>query len=160
MAMRRFVASSLRSRSFCSSSSSSSAGPAQLGGVQEITKPASTHGEIGEVSGIPEEHLKRKVVIYSPSRCTTQSGPASNQWKISFESVNKWENPLMGWTSTGDPYHSVGEASLNFDSKERAVEFAEKYGWQYTVREPHQAVVKPKAYADNFKWKGPVPEYD
>ncbi|KAG0622085.1 hypothetical protein M758_3G071100 [Ceratodon purpureus] len=133
MAMRRFVASSLRSRSFCSSSSSSSAGPAQLGGVQEITKPASTHGEIGEVSGIPEEHLKRKVVIYSPSRCTTQSGPASNQWKISFESVNKWENPLMGWTSTGDPYHSVGEASLNFDSKERAVEFAEKYGWQYTV---------------------------
>lgn len=66
----------------------------------------------------------------------------------------------MGWTSTGDPYHSVGEASLNFDSKERAVEFAEKYGWQYTVREPHQAVLKPKAYADNFKWKGPVPEYD
>ena len=62
MAMRRFVASSLRSRSFCSSSSSSSAGPAQLGGVQEITKPASTHGEIGEVSGIPEEHLKRKVI--------------------------------------------------------------------------------------------------
>lgn len=39
----------------------------------------------------------------------------------------------MGWTSTGDPYHSVGEASLDFDSKERAVEFAEKYGWQYTV---------------------------
>jgi NADH dehydrogenase (ubiquinone) Fe-S protein 4 len=39
----------------------------------------------------------------------------------------------MGWTSTGDPYASVGEASLNFESKERAVEFAEKYGWQYTV---------------------------
>lgn len=39
----------------------------------------------------------------------------------------------MGWTSTGDPYASVGEASLNFDTKENAVEFAEKYGWQYTV---------------------------
>lgn len=53
---------------------------------------------------------------------------------IIFLFVGRWENPLMGWTSTGDPYHSVGEASLNFDSKERAVEFAEKYGWQYTVR--------------------------
>lgn len=39
----------------------------------------------------------------------------------------------MGWTSTGDPYQSVGEAALEFDSKETAVEFAEKYGWQYTV---------------------------
>jgi hypothetical protein len=126
MAMRRLVVSSLCGRRFCSSSS---AGPAQLGGVQELTKPVSTHGEIGEVSGIPEEHLKRKVrgqfscscisrsrdpfdaclhfsacdrktltpifefsmqvVIYSPSRCTTQSGPAPNEWKISFESVNK-----------------------------------------------------------------------
>jgi hypothetical protein len=39
----------------------------------------------------------------------------------------------MGWTSTGDPYASVGEAALYFESKEAAVEFAEKYGWQYTV---------------------------
>jgi NADH dehydrogenase (ubiquinone) Fe-S protein 4 len=66
----------------------------------------------------------------------------------------------MGWTSTGDPYASVGEAALYFESKEAAVEFAEKYGWQYTVREPHQVVQKPKAYADNFKWRGPVPEMD
>lgn len=56
MAMRRLVASSLRARSFCSSSA-----PAQLGGVQETVEPGLTHGEIGEVSGIPEEHLNRKV---------------------------------------------------------------------------------------------------
>ncbi|XP_024381927.1 NADH dehydrogenase [ubiquinone] iron-sulfur protein 4, mitochondrial isoform X2 [Physcomitrium patens] len=147
MAMRRLLNCALRGRNFCSSQSV----PAQLSSVRRISEPASTHDCTR--GGF-------QVVIYSPSRCTTQSGPATDQWKISFESVNKWENPLMGWTSTGDPYHSVGEASLNFDSKERAVEFAEKYGWQYTVREPHQAVLKPKAYADNFKWKGPVPEYD
>jgi len=47
--------------------------------------------------------------------------------------MDRWENPLMGWTSTGDPYQCVGEASLNFDSKDMAVGFAEKYGWQYTV---------------------------
>ena len=46
----------------------------------------------------------------------------------------------MGWTSTGDPYHSVGEAALKFDSKETAVEFAEKYGWQYTVSYIHFAL--------------------
>lgn len=57
MAVRRLLPSALRSRSFCSSSG----GPAQLSGVQEIAKPASTHGEIGEVSGIPADQLKRKV---------------------------------------------------------------------------------------------------
>lgn len=39
----------------------------------------------------------------------------------------------MGWTSTGDPYHAVGEAALYFDTKEAAMEFASKYGWEYTV---------------------------
>lgn len=45
----------------------------------------------------------------------------------------RWENPLMGWTSTGDPYANVGEASLTFDSAEAAMRFAEKHGWQYEV---------------------------
>lgn len=35
----------------------------------------------------------------------------------------RWENLLMGWTSTGDPYSNVGDAALYF----------EKYGWEYTV---------------------------
>lgn len=54
MAMRRLVTSSLRARSFCSSSK-------ELGSGLQIAEPVLTHGEIGEVSGIPEEHLKRKV---------------------------------------------------------------------------------------------------
>lgn len=39
----------------------------------------------------------------------------------------------MGWTSTGDPYANVGDAGLSFDSKEAAVEFAQRHGWEYTV---------------------------
>jgi NADH dehydrogenase (ubiquinone) Fe-S protein 4 len=143
--------------------SSVAEGPTDLGGVTQLVTPQSISqiGEIGEVSGVPEEHLHRKVVIYSPARVSTQQGTSKQgNWKISFESTKKWENPLMGWTSTGDPYASVGEAALYFESKEAAVEFAEKYGWQYTVREPHQVIQKPKAYADNFKWRGPVPEMD
>ncbi|KAF3792173.1 NADH dehydrogenase ubiquinone iron-sulfur protein 4 [Nymphaea thermarum] len=104
-------------------------------------------GEVGIVSGIPEEHRRRRVIIYSPARTATQQGSGKvGRWKINFLSTQKWENPLMGWTSTGDPYANVGDAGLGFDSEEAAKAFAERHGWDYTV----------KSYADNFKWKGPA----
>lgn len=51
-----------------------------------------------------------------------------------FLFIGRWENPLMGWTSTGDPYANVGEAGLCFDSEAAARAFAEKHGWEYTVK--------------------------
>jgi hypothetical protein len=45
----------------------------------------------------------------------------------------RWENPLMGWTSTGDPYAHVGDSALGFDSEEAAKAFAERHGWEYVV---------------------------
>lgn len=39
----------------------------------------------------------------------------------------------MGWTSTADPLSYVGDHALNFDSKEAAIEFCKKHGWQPTV---------------------------
>jgi len=113
-------------------------------------------GEVGIVSGIPEQHLRRRVIIYSPGRTATQQGSGKvGKWKINFVSTQKWENPLMGWTSTGDPYANVGEAGIYFKSKEAAQSFAEKHGWDYVVKDPHTPLLRPKAYADNFKWKGP-----
>ncbi|MQM09677.1 hypothetical protein Taro_042549 [Colocasia esculenta] len=86
------------------------------------------------------------VIIYSPARTASQQGSGKvGRWKINFMSTQKWENPLMGWTSTGDPYANVGDAALSYDSAEAAAAFAENHGWDYV----------PKAYADNFKWKGP-----
>ncbi|KAK2997781.1 hypothetical protein RJ639_026163 [Escallonia herrerae] len=94
------------------------------------TKP----GEVGIISGIPEQHLRRRVIIYSPARTASQQGSGKvGKWKVDFLSTRKWENPLMGWTSTGDPYANVGEAGLSFDSEEAAKEFAEKHGWDYMV---------------------------
>ncbi|KAM7514423.1 hypothetical protein LguiA_004006 [Lonicera macranthoides] len=85
-------------------------------------------------------------VIYSPARTATQQGSGKvGKWKIDFLSTQKWENPLMSWTSTGDPYANVGDAGLSFDSQEAAKAFAEKHGWEYVVT----------SYDDNFKWKGP-----
>ncbi|GLT46813.1 hypothetical protein SLA2020_205430 [Shorea laevis] len=113
-------------------------------------------GEIGMVSGIPEEHLRRRVVIYSPARTATQQGSGKvGRWKINFLSTQKWENPLMGWTSTGDPYANVGDAGLSFDSEEAAKAFAERHGWQYVVKKHQTPLLRVKSYADNFKWKGP-----
>jgi len=70
-------------------------------------------------------------------------------------STQKWENPLMGWTSTGDPYANVGDAALSFDSEEAAKSFAERHGWDYVVKKRHTPLLKVKTYAENFKWKGP-----
>jgi len=51
--------------------------------------------------------------------------------------VCRWENPLMGWTSTGDPYANVGDAGFSFDSEEAARSFAERHGWEYVVCVEH-----------------------
>uniref|UniRef100_A0A7N0TMK4 NADH dehydrogenase [ubiquinone] iron-sulfur protein 4, mitochondrial n=1 Tax=Kalanchoe fedtschenkoi TaxID=63787 RepID=A0A7N0TMK4_KALFE len=100
-------------------------------------------GEIGLVSGIPEEHLRRKVVIYSPARSATQQGSGKlGKWKINFLSTQKWENPLMGWTSTGDPYAHVGDSALSFDSEEAAKSFAERHGWDYVVKKRQTPILK------------------
>ncbi|KAL5777587.1 hypothetical protein ACOSP7_010513 [Xanthoceras sorbifolium] len=118
-------------------------------------------GEVGMLSGIPEQHRRRRVIIYSPARTASQQGSGKvGKWKINFLSTQKWENPLMGWTSTGDPYANVGEAGLSFDSEAAAKAFAEKYGWEYTVKKRHTPLLKPKSYADNFKWKGPAKTQD
>ncbi|ONK59810.1 uncharacterized protein A4U43_C08F10940 [Asparagus officinalis] len=154
------AASSLRTRSF---SIARLVAPSSAQISHQTTRSLSSDalveikpGEIGIVSGIPEEHLKRRVIIYSPARTSSQQGSGKvGKWKINFMSIQKWENPLMGWTSTGDPYANVGDAGLAFDSKEAAKAFAEKHGWDYMVKKRHTPVLKVKAYADNFKWKAP-----
>ncbi|KAK0575542.1 hypothetical protein LWI29_002361 [Acer saccharum] len=106
-------------------------------------------GEVGLISGIPEEHLRRRVIIYSPARTATQQGSGKvGKWKINFCQYRR------------DPYANVGEAGLWFDSEAAAKAFAEKYGWEYTVKKPHTPLLKPKSYADNFKWKGPAKTQD
>ncbi|MFS7935474.1 putative NADH:ubiquinone reductase (H(+)-translocating) [Helianthus anomalus] len=88
-------------------------------------------GEIGIVSGIPEEHLQRRVIIYSPARTASQQGAGKvGKWKINFMSTQKWENPLMGWTFTRDLYANVGDSALSFKSEAVAKAFVERHGWE------------------------------
>lgn len=60
----------------------------------------------------------------------------------------------MGWVSTGDPMASVGRAALTFDTKDAAMAFCKKYGWEYEIVEPNESSKKRPArfqgYGDNF----------
>jgi ETC complex I subunit conserved region len=67
----------------------------------------------------------------------------------------RWQNPLIGWTSTGDPMEHVARSALNFHSKEEAVAFAEKQGFTPVVREPQRRrpdrLKRYAGYGDNFR---------
>lgn len=60
---------------------------------------------------------------------------------------HRWENPVMGWQSTGDFQQSE---RIQFKSKEDAIRFAHKQGYEYFVQEPNERKFVPKAYANNF----------
>jgi hypothetical protein len=46
---------------------------------------------------------------------------------------------------------------LEFETKEQAVAYAEKHGIDYQVFEPAPTALKPKSYADNFRYDRKVP---
>lgn len=90
--------------------------------------------------------------IFQRPKTATQSGPArARVWMLDFAPVEREVNdPLMGWWGSSD---TNGQVRLSFDTREEAVAFAEKKGLVFEVEEPPvQRPVKPKIYADNFKY--------
>ena len=53
----------------------------------------------------------------------------------------------MGWQSTADFMQGL---RVNFKTKEDAIRFAEKQGYEYFVQEPNERKFVPKAYATQF----------
>ncbi len=103
------------------------------------------------LSGAPIELQARTVRIYRPSKPATQSGEWHSQtWRMDWDILHKghrWENPLMGWQSSGDFMQGT---KVNFESKEDAIRFADKQGYEYYVQEPNERKFAPKAYANQF----------
>ena len=89
--------------------------------------------------------------IHRPSKTATQSGEwHGHHWRMDWDVLSKghrWENPLMGWQSSADFMQGT---HLNFNSKEDAIRFAQKQGYEYFVQEPNERRFIPKAYANNF----------
>ncbi|APA13305.1 hypothetical protein SS1G_13868 [Sclerotinia sclerotiorum 1980 UF-70] len=105
------------------------------------------------LSGAPVELQARTVRIYRPAKTATQSGDwHGHHWRMDWDILSKghrWENPLMGWQSSADFMQGT---HINFKTKEDAIRFAEKQGYEFFVQEPNERKVAPKAYANNFLW--------
>jgi len=107
--------------------------------------------DVSVLSGVPEEQLKsRRVRIFVPAKNAMQSGTArTHQWHIEFDTRERWENPLMGWTSSADPLSTM---DISFTTREDAMVYCEKNGWDYEVDEKREVYLKPKSYGANFSW--------
>jgi hypothetical protein len=94
--------------------------------------------------------------IYRPARNAMQSGKARTKlWLLEYEAeAPRTIDPLMGWTSSGDMRQQV---TLEFDTAEEAIAYADANGIAYQVFEPHVPTPRPKAYSDNFKFDRRVP---
>ena len=92
-----------------------------------------------------------QVRIYQPAKNAMQSGRAKvGQWVLEHEPAGaKRADPLMGWIGSGD---TESQVKMRFASREEAIAFAEKNGFEYSVVEPKQRRVKPKDYASNFAY--------
>ncbi|KAI4274081.1 MAG: hypothetical protein LQ337_004189 [Flavoplaca oasis] len=103
------------------------------------------------LSGAPVDLQARTARIYRPAKTATQSGDwHGHHWRMDWDILQKghrWENPLMGWQSSADFLQGT---HLNFKSKEDAILFAQKQGYEYFVQEPNERRIIPKAYANNF----------
>ena len=90
------------------------------------------------------------VKIYRPAKTAMQSGRGSTQeWVLEFEPGARRPEPLMGWTSSAD---TRAQVRLRFATKDEALAYARRHALAYILEEPQERRIKPKAYADNFRF--------
>jgi hypothetical protein len=89
--------------------------------------------------------------IYQPPKSAMQSGRAgSDEWVLEFEPASpRRPDPLMGWIGSAD---TQAQVRLSFQTREEAVAYADKSGIAYDLELPQPRRIRPKAYADNFRY--------
>ncbi|KAF9428203.1 hypothetical protein BGZ94_003099 [Podila epigama] len=119
--------------------------------VTETREPVALQAEI--ISGAPEEVRMHPCRIFQQAKAATQSGITNTGvWRLDFDTelaAGRFENELMGWASSADYMQAL---QMKFNTKEDAIAFADKQGWEFTVQEPNKKIFKKKVYADNFKY--------
>ena len=88
--------------------------------------------------------------IFRRPKSAMQSGPAGQGWRLEFEPAAQRLDPLTGWAGSGD---TRAQVRLDFPSKEAAMAYAQAQGLTFEVAEEAASpAIKPKAYADNFRF--------
>jgi len=88
--------------------------------------------------------------IIEADRKATQSGKAgTGRWLLEFERHQAQRpDPLTGWNGSGDTRTQV---RLSFKTKDEAIAYAEKQGFDYQIVPAAPVSLKIQAYADNFR---------
>jgi hypothetical protein len=89
--------------------------------------------------------------IYKPAKSAMQSGRArTHGWVLEFEpGAAKRPDALMGWAGSADTW---GQVQLRFATQEEALAYARHRGIAVECGMPQESRIRPKAYADNFKY--------
>jgi hypothetical protein len=90
--------------------------------------------------------------IHCPPRSAMQSGKGNMQgWILEFAPAeSRKPDPLMGWFGSGD---TRAQLRISFSTREAAEAYARANGLAYEVEEPAKAAaIKPKSYAENFRY--------
>jgi len=89
--------------------------------------------------------------IYKPAKTAMQQGlAATRDWILEYEPEQPLLiEPLMGWTSSADTKPQV---RMYFASKDEAIAYATREGIAFRLEEPRETEVRPKSYAENFKF--------
>ena len=88
--------------------------------------------------------------IFKPTKSAMQSGRSKNKsWKLIIEDgSHQSKDPLIGYYGG---LNTSSQINLFFETKEDAIDYAEKNNLSYDVLESSQRKVISKSYADNFK---------
>lgn len=117
------------------------------------TTPAIVDGEEGKAAGTSAHFVGRTATISRPPPHASQSGTYKfRHWRITFDQQERWTNPLMGWASSADSLQQLD--NLRFETKEQAVGFARRQGWNFEVNDENVFQKRDfrgkKDYGDTF----------
>jgi ETC complex I subunit conserved region len=95
--------------------------------------------------------MDKRARLYKPAKTAMQSGRAKTQgWVLEFEpGAAKRSDALMGWAGSSD---TAAQLQLRFATQEEALAYAAQHGIAVEIGVPQAVRVRPKAYADNFKY--------
>ena len=92
--------------------------------------------------------MKKKAKIYKPTKSSMQSGlMKTKEWLLEYIDESISINPLMGWESSSN---TLSELKLFFDTKDQAIEYANKNKIEFVLIENNQRSFVKKSYTDNF----------